>query len=191
MKRERTTSISIVSFVAMIVVMISSANVSAYEIKNGYIYFDAAEHIDFGLRCPEDRNAYVEAVQANINEFFASLGFILPEKPEIDETNSVYENVAIMNDYIKSLPIRFYARSHRVSNEGLTGLALFKSIANPELFHTFAIENQTGIQIVLPVDVFTDGTVGLEEMEVVTGVMNLDPAPYDQPSDPLFHSEER
>jgi len=191
MKRERTKNISIVSFVAMIVVMISSANVSAFEIKNGYVFFDAAEHIDFGLQCPEDRNAYVEAVQSNINDFFASLGFVLPEKPEIDETKSVYENTAAMNDYLKSLPIRFYARSHRVSNEGLTGLALFKSITNPELFYTFAIENQTGIQIVLPVDVFTDGTVGLEEMEVVTGVVKLDPKPYNTPSDPLFHSEER
>mgnify|MGYP003573986602 CR=1 FL=1 len=190
MKRERTT-LSIISLVAMIVVMFSSVSVSAFEIRNGFVFFDAGEHVDFGLRCPEDRNDYVDAVQTNINDFFSSLGFIAPEKPELDASVSVFENIEVMGDYVKTLPLRFYARSHRVSTEGLTGFELFQSIANPELSYTFAIENQTRIEIAVPVHVFSDGAVSIDEMEAVSGVIKLNPSPYRQPSDPLSDAIDR
>ena len=190
MKRERT-SLSIISLVAMIVVMLSSVSVSAFEIRNGYVFFDAGEHVDFGLRCPEDRNDYVDAVQTNINDFFSSLGFIAPERPELDESVSVFENIEVLGDYLKALPLRFYARSHRVSTDGLTGFELFRSIANPELSYTFAIRNQTSIEIAVPVEVFSDGDVGIDEMEAVTGVIQIKTTSYKQPSDPLSDALDR
>lgn len=183
MKRART-ALSIITLVAMSVVMLSSVSVSAFEINNGFVFFDAGEHVDSGLRCPEERNAYIYEVQTSINDFFSMQGLILPVEPEVIESDSAFENVAAMIDYMKRLPIRFYARSHRVSNEGLTGFALFKSIANPELFHTIAIENQSGTRIMLPVGVFSTHSVRIEELEAAAGVALLDPTPYTR-SDPF------